>query len=73
MEIEITSFIEDIDILQSVREREQVEVLENIFYECTDDSQQRFISKLDDSYFIEELERRGYTITKNKHNDTNNI
>lgn len=66
MEIEITSYIEDIDILQSVSEREQSEVLENIFYECTDESQQRFISDLDDSYLVEELERRGYTIKKNK-------
>nr|DAI69344.1 MAG TPA: hypothetical protein [Caudoviricetes sp.] len=66
MEIEITSYIEDIDILQSVSEREQSEVLENIFYECTDESQQRFISGLDDSYLVEELERRGYTIKKNK-------
>lgn len=60
MEIEITSYIEDIDILQSVSEREQSEVLENIFYECTDESQQRFISGLDDSYLVEEL----YTIKK---------
>lgn len=66
MEIEITSYIEDVDILQSVSEYKQAEVLENIFYECTEDSQQRFISNLDDSYLVEELERRGFTITKNK-------
>lgn len=66
MEVEIEAMIEDIDILQSVSEREQSEVLENIFYECTDESQQRFISGLDDSYLVEELERRGYTITKNE-------
>lgn len=66
MEIEITSYIDDTDILQSVSEREQVEVLENIFYECTDDSQQRFISGLDDDYLVDELKSRGYTITKNK-------
>lgn len=66
MEIEITSYIEDTDILSSVSEYEQSKVLENIFYECTEDSQQRFISNLDDSYLIEELERRGFTITKNK-------
>lgn len=66
MEIEITSYIEDTDILSSVSEYEQSKVLENIFYECTEDSQQRFISDLDDSYLIEELERRGFTITKNK-------
>ena len=66
MEIGITSYIEDTDILSSVSEYEQSKVLENIFYECTEDSQQRFISNLDDSYLIEELERRGFTITKNK-------
>lgn len=66
MEIEITSYIEDTDILSSVSEYEQSKVLENIFYECTEDSQQRFISGLDDSYLVEELERRGFTITKNK-------
>ena len=66
MEIEITSYIEDTDILSSVSEYEQSKVLENIFYECTEDSQQRFISNLDDSYLIEELENRGFTITKNK-------
>lgn len=41
-------------------------VLENIFNECTEEQQQRFISNLDDSYLVEELERRGFTITKNK-------
>lgn len=66
MEIEITSYIENTDILSSVSEYEQSKVLENIFYECTEDSQQRFISNLDDSYLIEELERRGFTTTKNK-------
>lgn len=75
MEIEITSYIEDTDILSSVSEYEQSKVLENIFYECTEDSQQRFISNLDDSYLIEELERRGFTITDKKQNsnDTNEI
>lgn len=66
MKIEITSYIEDTDILSSVSEYEQSKVLENIFYECTEEQQQRFISELDDSYLIEELERRGFTITKNK-------
>ena len=41
-------------------------LLESIFNECTEFSQQRFIGALDDSYLVEELERRGYTITKNK-------
>ena len=64
MEIEITSYIEDTDILSSVSEYEQSKVLENIFEECTEEQQQRFISNLDDSYLIEELEERGFTITK---------
>lgn len=64
MEVEITSYIEDTDILQSVSEYQQSKVLENIFEECTEEQQQRFISNLDDSYLIEELEERGFTITK---------
>lgn len=66
MLVEINALIEDIDILQTVSENEQAEVLESIFNECTEFSQQRFIGELDDSYLVEELERRGYTITKNK-------
>lgn len=66
MEIEITSYIEDTDILQSVSEYEQAGVLADIFYECTEEQQRSFISDLDDFYLIEELERRGFTITKNK-------
>lgn len=66
MLVEINALIEDSDILQTVSENEQAEVLESIFNECTEFSQQRFIGELDDSYLVEELERRGYTITKNK-------
>lgn len=66
MLVEINALIEDIDILQTVLENEQAEVLESIFNECTEFSQQRFISGLDDSYLVEELERREYTITKNE-------
>ena len=66
MEVEIEAMIEDTEILRYVSESKQPRVLENIFYECTEDSQQRFISNLDDSYLIEELERRGFTTTKNK-------
>nr|DAL65454.1 MAG TPA_asm: hypothetical protein [Caudoviricetes sp.] len=66
MIVEINELIEDSDIFQYVLENEQAEVLESIFNECTEFSQLRFIGKLDDSYFVEELERRGYTITKNK-------
>ena len=69
MEVEITSYIEDIDILQSVSEYEQSKVLENIFNECTEEQQQRFISNLEDSYLIEELEERGFTITKKTNNN----
>lgn len=66
MLVEINALIEDSDIFQYVMENEHAEVLESIFNECTKFSQQRFIGKLDDSYLVEELERRGYTITKNK-------
>ena len=69
MEVEITSYIEDTDILQSVSEYQQSKVLENIFEECTEDKQQKFISNLYDSYLIEELEERGFTITKKTNNN----
>lgn len=66
MIVEINELIEDSDFFQYVLENEQAEVLESIFNECTKFSQQKFIGELDDSYLVEELERRGYTITKNK-------
>lgn len=66
MEVEVNAVIEDTDILYYINEYEQSKVLEDIFSECTEDSQQRFISNLDDSYLVKELERRGFTITKNK-------
>lgn len=66
MEVEVNAVIEDTDILYYINEYEQSKVLEDIFNECTEDSQQRFISNLDDSYLVEELEKRGFTITKNK-------
>lgn len=66
MEVEIETMIEDTEILRYVSGYNQVVVLQDIFYECTEDSQKKFISKLDDSYLVEELERRGFTITKNK-------
>ena len=69
MEVEITSYIEDTDILQSVSEYQQSKVLENIFEECTEEQQQIFISNLDDSYLIEELEKRGFTINKKTNNN----
>lgn len=66
MEVEIEAMIEDTEILRYVSESKQSTVIKNIFYECTEDSQQRFISELDDSHLVKELERRGFTITKNK-------
>jgi hypothetical protein len=66
MQVEISAMIEDYDILAYVSEYKQAEVLEHIFDECTKSSQQKFISELDDSYLVEELKSRGYTITKNK-------
>lgn len=67
MEVEVNAVIEDTDILYYLNEYEQSKVLENIFNECTEEQQQRFFGKLDDSYLVEELERRGFTITnKNK-------
>lgn len=69
MQVEISAMIEDYDILSYVSEYEQSKVLENIFYECTEEQQQRFISNLDDSYLIEELEERGFTITRKTNNN----
>ncbi len=66
MEVEIEAMIEDTEILRYVSESQQPRVIKNIFYECTEDSQQRFISELDDSYLVKELERRGFKITENK-------
>lgn len=73
MEVEINAVIEDTYIPYYINEYGQskvleniFKVLENIFNECTEEQQRRFISNLDDSYLVEELERRGFTITKNK-------
>lgn len=66
MEVEVNAVIEDTDILYYINEYEQSKVLEDIFNECTEEQQRRFISNLDDSYLVEELERRGFTITKNE-------
>lgn len=66
MEVEINAVIEATDILYYLNEYEQSKVLEDIFSECTEEQQRRFISNLDDSYLIEELERRGFTITENE-------
>lgn len=66
MKVEVNAVIEDTDILYYINEYEQSKVLDNIFNECTEEQQQRFISNLDDSYLIEELEGRGFTITENE-------
>ncbi len=66
MEVEVNAVIEDTDILYYINEYEQSKVLDNIFNECTEEQQQRFISNLDDSYLIKELEERGFTITENE-------
>lgn len=66
MEVEINAVIEATDILYYLSEYEQSKVLEDIFDECTEEQQRRFISNLDNSYLIEELERRGFTITENE-------
>ena len=66
MQVEISAMIEDYDILAYVSENKQAEVIDNIFYECAEDSRREFIHGLEDFYLVDELKSRGYTITKNK-------
>lgn len=66
MQVEVTTMIEDYDILEYVPTHKQAEVLDNIFYECAAESRSEFIHSLDDNYLVDELEARGYTITKNE-------
>lgn len=66
MQVEISAMIEDYDILAYVSEKKQAKVIDNIFYECAEESRREFIHGLDDSYLIEELEERGFTITKKR-------
>lgn len=66
MQVEISAMIEDYDILAYVSENKQAKVIDNIFYECAEESRREFIHGLDDSYLIEELEERGFTITKKR-------
>lgn len=66
MQIEVTAMIEDYDILAYVSEKKQAKVIGNIFYECGEESRIEFIHSLDDNYLVDELESRGYTITKNE-------
>lgn len=64
MQIEVTSFIEDYDIINYVSKSEQSAVLTNIFDECCEDSKVEFINYIDNDHLINELKSRGYTITK---------
>lgn len=66
MQVEISAMIDDYDILAYVSENKQAEVIDNIFYECAEDSRREFIHGLEDFYLVDELKSRGYTITKNK-------
>ena len=66
MQVEVTAFIDDRDIVDYVSKSEQSIVLSNIFDECCEDSKREFISFLDDDYLVKELKSRSYTITKNK-------
>ena len=66
MQVEISAMIEDYDILTYVSEKEQAKVIDHIFYECTEESRRTFIHILENSYLVDELEARGYTITKNE-------
>lgn len=64
MQVEISAMIEDYDILAYVSEKKQAKVIDNIFYECAEESRREFIHGLEDFYFVDELESRGYTINK---------
>lgn len=66
MQVEISAMIEDYDILAYVSEKKQAKVIDHIFYECAEESRREFIHGLEDFYLVDELESRGYTITKNK-------
>ena len=66
MQVEVTAMIEDYDILAYVPTHKQAKVLDNIFYECAEESRRKFIHGLEASYLVEELEARGYTTTKNE-------
>lgn len=66
MQVEINAMIEDYDILAYVPTHKQAKVIDNIFYECAEESRREFIHGLEDSYLVDELEARGYTITKNE-------
>lgn len=66
MQVEISAMIEDYDILAYVPTHKQAKVIDNIFYKCAEESRIEFLHGLEDFYFVDELEARGYTITKNE-------
>lgn len=66
MQVVIEATIEDYDILAYVPTHKQAKVIDNIFYECAEESRREFIHGLEASYLVDELEARGYTITKNE-------
>lgn len=66
MQVEISAMIEDYDILAYVPTHKQAKVIDNIFYECAEESRREFIHGLEAYYLVDELEARGYTITKNE-------
>lgn len=70
MQIEISTFLEDSEIFRNVPRAQETIVLESLLYWCCKESREKFIcsiiNDLDDYRLIEELESRGYTITKNE-------
>lgn len=64
MQVVIEATIEDYDILAYVPTHKQAKVIDNIFYECAEESRREFIHGLEASYLVDELDARGYTITK---------
>lgn len=67
MQIEITTFVEDYDIMHYISKSQQAIALSNMFNECYEDSKKEFINfLLENDYLINELKSRGYTITKNE-------
>lgn len=55
MQVEISAMIEDYDILAYVPTHKQAKVIDNIFYECSEESRIEFLHGLEDYYFVDEL------------------
>ena len=66
MQVEISAYIEDYDVVNYVSESQQSRVLSHIFDECCEESRREFINFLDDDYLVKELKSRGYIITNNE-------